>query len=55
MPPGVRTISESAISGPAAARQVLAAGRAGVLVGTAILKAADPAQAVRDLVQALAD
>ena len=55
VPPGVRTISESAITGPDEARQVIVAGGAGVLVGTAILKAADPATAVRDLVQALAD
>lgn len=53
VPPGVRTISESAISGPDEVRQVIAAGGSGVLVGTAILKAADPAAAVRDLVQAL--
>ena len=52
VPPGVRTISESAISTPDEARQVIASGGSGVLVGTAILKAADTAAAVRHLVQA---
>lgn len=52
VPPGVRTISESAISTPDEARRVIAAGGSGVLVGTAILKAADTAAAVRRLVQA---
>jgi len=55
VPPGVRTISESAITGPDEARQVIAAGGSGVLVGTAILKAADTAAAVRRLAQALGD
>lgn len=52
VPPGIRTISESAISTPDEARRVIAAGGSGVLVGTAILKAADTAAAVRRLVQA---
>ncbi len=51
VPPGIRTISESAISTPDEARRVIAAGGSGVLVGTAILKAADTAAAVRRLVQ----
>ena len=55
VPPGIRTISESAISTPDDARRVIAAGGSGVLVGTAILKAADTAAAVRRLVQALGD
>lgn len=55
VPPGVRTISESAISTPDDARRVIAAGGSGVLVGTAILKAPDTAVAVRRLVQALGD
>jgi len=55
VPPGVRTISESAISTPDEARRVIAAGGAGVLVGTAILRAADTAAAVRRLVQALGE
>ncbi|KAA6185045.1 indole-3-glycerol-phosphate synthase [Thiohalocapsa marina] len=55
VPPGVQTISESAISEPLEARQVIEAGGSGVLVGTAILKATDPAAAVRRLVQALED
>ena len=55
VPPGVRTISESAISTPDEARRVIAAGGSGVLVGTAILKAPDTAAAVRRLVQALGD
>lgn len=55
VPPGVRTISESAISTPDEARRVIVAGGSGVLVGTAILKAADTAAAVRRLVQAWGD
>lgn len=55
VPPGIRTISESAISTPDEAQRVIAAGGAGVLVGTAILKAADTSAAVRRLVQALGD
>lgn len=55
VPPGIRTISESAISTPDEARRVIAAGGAGVLVGTAILRAADTAAAVRRLVQALGE
>lgn len=55
VPPGVRTISESAISTPDEARRVIAAGGSGVLVGTAILKAPDTAAAVRRLVQALGE
>ena len=55
VPPGVRTISESAISTPDEARRVIAAGGSGVLVGTAILRAADTAAAVRHLVQALGE
>lgn len=52
VPPGVRTISESAISTPEEVRAVLAAGGLGVLVGTSILKARDTEEAVRRLVLA---
>ena len=55
VPPGIRTISESAISTPDEARRVIAAGGSGVLVGTAILKAPDTAAAVRGLVQVLGE
>ncbi len=55
VPPGIRTISESAISTPDEARRVIAAGGSGVLVGTAILKAAYTTATVRRLVQALGD
>jgi indole-3-glycerol phosphate synthase len=49
IPPGVRAISESAISTPEEVRSVLAAGGLGVLVGTAILRARDVADGVRRL------
>lgn len=49
VPPGVRTISESALSTPEEVRAVLEAGALGVLVGTAILRAPDPAAAVHQL------
>lgn len=52
VPPGVRAVSESAIATPDEARQVIDAGGAGVLVGTAILRAADAGDAVRRLVSA---
>ncbi len=42
-------VSESAISGPDDARRARDAGADAVLVGTAILRAADPATAVREL------
>lgn len=51
VPPGVRAISESAIANASEARQVIAAGGAGVLVGTAILRAATLDEAVRQLVR----
>jgi indole-3-glycerol phosphate synthase len=47
VPPGVRTISESAISTPEEVRAVLAAGGLAVLVGTSILRAPDVAEGVR--------
>jgi indole-3-glycerol phosphate synthase len=50
VPPGVRAISESAIANASEARQVINAGGAGVLVGTAILRAASLDKAVRQLV-----
>lgn len=51
VPPGVRAISESAIANASEARQVIAAGGAGVLVGTAILRAATLDEVVRQLVR----
>lgn len=51
VPPGVRVISESAIASPREARQVIDAGGTGVLVGTAILRAAEVGEAVRQLVK----
>lgn len=50
VPPGVRVISESAIANAREARQVIDAGGTGVLVGTAILRAAEVGEAVRQLV-----
>jgi indole-3-glycerol phosphate synthase len=47
VPPGIRTISESAISTPQEVRSVLAAGGLGVLVGTSILRAHDVGEGVR--------
>lgn len=52
-PPGVRVISESAISTPEEIRAVLAAGALGVLVGTSILSSPDVAEAVRRLAEAV--
>ncbi len=49
VPPGIRVISESSISAPEEVRAVLEAGALGVLVGTSILRASDPAEAVRRL------
>lgn len=53
VPPGVRAISESAVSTADEVRAVVAAGAFGVLVGTAILRAAGTAQAVHDLSRAV--
>lgn len=50
LPPGSLLLSESAISGPDDARRARAAGADAVLVGTSILQAADPAEAIRTLV-----
>jgi indole-3-glycerol phosphate synthase len=52
VPSGIRVISESAINTPEEARQVLAAGGAGILVGTSILRASDVGESVRRLVSA---
>lgn len=52
VPPGIRTISESAISTPEAVRSVLAAGALGVLVGTTILRARHVGEGVRWLAPA---
>jgi len=52
VPPGVRIVSESAISTPEEVRAVLEAGALGALVGTSILRAPDPAEAVRRLASA---
>jgi indole-3-glycerol phosphate synthase len=48
-PSGVLLLSESAITGPDDARRARAAGADAVLVGTAILQAPDPAEAIRAL------
>lgn len=50
LPFDVPRVSESAISGPADARRARDAGADAVLVGTAILRADDPGDAVRALV-----
>lgn len=50
IPPGTLLLSESAIRHAADAKRARNAGAAAVLVGTAILRAADPVQAIRDLV-----
>jgi indole-3-glycerol phosphate synthase len=52
VPAGVRAISESSITTPDQARLVIDAGGAGVLVGTAILRAADVGESVRRMVSA---
>jgi indole-3-glycerol phosphate synthase len=50
LPPDAILLSESAISGPADALRARQAGADAVLVGTAILQAADPGEAIRALV-----
>jgi indole-3-glycerol phosphate synthase len=50
LPPDALLLSESAISGPADALRARRAGADAVLVGTAILQAADPGDAIRALV-----
>ena len=52
VPAGIPAISESAIATPEEARSVIDAGGAGVLVGTAILQAADVGESVRRMVSA---
>ena len=49
LPAGSVLLSESAITGPDDARRARAAGADAVLVGTAILRADDPAEAIRAL------
>jgi indole-3-glycerol phosphate synthase len=49
LPPGSVLLSESAITGPDDARRARAAGADAVLVGTSILQAPDPAEAIRAL------
>ena len=49
LPPGSLLLSESAISGPDDARRARAAGADAVLVGTSILRAPDPGEAIRAL------
>ncbi len=49
-PPDQLVLSESAIAGPADALRAREAGADAVLVGTSILKATDPAEAIRALV-----
>lgn len=48
IPPGVTTISESGIVSPADARRVRAAGASAILVGEALMRAADPAELVAE-------
>lgn len=50
LPKGVPVLSESSIRGPDDARRARDAGADAVLVGTSILLAADPVQAIQDLV-----
>jgi indole-3-glycerol phosphate synthase len=50
LPAGSVLLSESAIAGPDDARRARAAGADAVLVGTAILQAPDPAEAIRALI-----
>jgi indole-3-glycerol phosphate synthase len=50
LPPGSVLLSESSIPGPADARRARQAGADAVLVGTAILQAPDPAEAILALV-----
>ena len=50
LPAGSVLLSESAINGPDDARRARAAGADAVLVGTSILQAPDPAEAIRSLV-----
>jgi indole-3-glycerol phosphate synthase len=52
-PPGVRVISESAISSPGDVRAAIEAGALGALVGTAVLRADDTAAFVKNLSLAL--
>jgi len=51
LPAGSLLLSESSIAGPDDARRARAAGADAVLVGTAILRAADPAEAIRALAE----
>ena len=50
LPPGSVLLSESAITGPDDARRARQAGADAVLVGTSILQAPDPAEAIQALV-----
>ena len=50
LPPGVVLLSESSIRGPDDARRARAVGADAVLVGTAVLRSADPAGAIAALV-----
>jgi indole-3-glycerol phosphate synthase len=50
VPPGTLLLSESAITGPADAARARKAGADAVLVGTSILQASDPAEAIGALV-----
>jgi indole-3-glycerol phosphate synthase len=50
LPPGSVLLSESAITGADDARRARAAGADAVLVGTSILQAPDPVEAIRALV-----
>jgi indole-3-glycerol phosphate synthase len=51
MPPGAIVVSESGISSPEDLVRLAAAGVDGVLIGERLMRAADPAQALRDLLE----
>lgn len=53
LPEGIFVVSESAVRGPEDVRRAASAGAGAVLVGTAILKAPDPAGMYRELAEAL--
>ncbi len=52
LPPAWPAVAESGVTSPAAAARVAALGYRLVLVGTTLMRSADPAQGVRDLLQA---
>ncbi len=52
LPAGVKGVAESGVRGPADARRLRAAGAANLLVGEALVRAADPAALLRALAEA---